>query len=382
MDSFEIIIGADICVTESNRDAFVNGNLDKIIDDEIISILKGADARIFNLEGPLTDKLNPIDKNGPNLIMPTKCIRAISDMNPTLLTLANNHIMDQGVTGLNSTLQCLNETNIPYVGVGENEAEARKGYIIELQGHKIGIYACTEHEFSLADSTRPGANPFDPLSSFDDIIELKEKCNYVIVLYHGGKEFYRYPTPYVQQLFRRMVDKGADLVIAQHTHCIGCEEKYKGATLIYGQGNFVFDGGNDEFWNSGLLVGVGFVDKDVRISYYPYRKQGSKVVLEKNPENSSLMKGFYERSQHITEEGFVKNNYMDYAGECLETYLRILNGNSFWFRLVNKLSGGGLIYKIQKRKGLLNVMNIIECEAHRELILMGIKKKVNSGYEE
>ena len=34
-----------------------------------------------------------------------------------------------------------------------------------------------------------GANPFDVLESFDDVEALKKTCDYVIVLYHGGKEF-------------------------------------------------------------------------------------------------------------------------------------------------------------------------------------------------
>lgn len=45
-----------------------------------------------------------------------------------------------------------------------------------------------------------GANPFDVLESFDDVQALKEHCDYVIVLYHGGKEFYRYPSPHVTTL--------------------------------------------------------------------------------------------------------------------------------------------------------------------------------------
>lgn len=382
MDSFEVVIGADICMTETNKDAFVNGNIGKIVDQRIISILKGADARIFNLEGPLVDEPDPIDKNGPNLIMSTECIKGISELNPTLLTLANNHIMDQGCIGLNSTLNCLSKANIPYVGVGESISEARKGQVAEMKGQRIGIYACAEHEFSLASNTEPGANPFDPFTSLDDITELKKKCDYLIVLYHGGKEYYRYPTPYLQKVFRRMVDKGADLVIAQHSHCIGCEEKYKDGILIYGQGNFIFDGGNDEFWNSGMLVGIRFDDDGVKINYYPYRKQGGKIIFDGNSDTSSLMTDYQERSEQIMVEEFIRNNYKEYAKKYLETYLRILNGNSCWFRLVNKVSRGGLIYRIQKKRGLLKVLNLIECEAHRELILTGIKQRMENFSEE
>src|SRR5699024_1436352 len=102
----------------------------------------------------------------------------------------------------------------------------------------------------------PGANPFDPLESFDHIQELKSKCDYVIVLYHGGKERYRYPSPYLQKVCRKFAQKGADLIVCQHSHCIGAYEEFEGSTIIYGQGNFIFNTLNNEFWNTSLLIKV------------------------------------------------------------------------------------------------------------------------------
>jgi len=55
------------------------------------------------------------------------------------------------------------------------------------------VYTCAEHEFTIATENTPGANPFDPLESLDHIQELKSKCDFVLVLYHGEKAHYRYP---------------------------------------------------------------------------------------------------------------------------------------------------------------------------------------------
>lgn len=147
-------------------------------------------------------------------------------------------------------------------------AEARKPYIIELDGLKIGIYACAEHEFSIATENASGANPFDPLESLDHVQGLSDKCDYVIVLYHGGKEHYRYPSPYLQKACRKMAEKGADLVVCQHSHCIGCFEEYEKSTIIYGQGNFIFDHSESEFWQTSLLVKI-VIDDGPHISYIP-----------------------------------------------------------------------------------------------------------------
>jgi len=218
----QLLIAADLVPTESNIDLFNKADIKTLLGEELFSIWNSADVRIFNLEVPLVDKRKPIDKCGPNLIAPKSTAKGIKALKPSLITLANNHIMDQGIQGLNSTREVLNSYNIPYIGVGDNLFEASKPYILNQKGLKIGIYACAEHEFSIAEENKPGANPFDPLESLDHIYNLKKKCDYVIVLYHGGKEHYRYPSPYLQKVCRKMVDKGANLVITQHSHCIGC----------------------------------------------------------------------------------------------------------------------------------------------------------------
>jgi len=218
----KIFIGADIVPKESNIDGFLNGETKAFVDENVVNLINNADFRVFNLELPLTDVETPIKKCGPNLIAPTSFINGLKKLGIDLLTLANNHIMDHGVGGLESTIAVLKENGIDYVGAGKNLSEAWKPYIIEQDGIKVGIYACAEHEFSIADEAYPGTNPFDPLESLDHISELKEQCDYVIVLYHGGKEHYRYPSPNLQKACRKMCDKGADLVVCQHSHCVGC----------------------------------------------------------------------------------------------------------------------------------------------------------------
>ena len=249
-----IIIGADIVPTRLNQQWFENGFAERLVGKELLELLKEADYRIFNLEVPLTDQEKPIAKMGPNLVATTSSVEAMKAMNIDLFTLANNHIMDQNVQGLLSTLRTLEQAGIDYVGAGTNSVEACKPWFLDIKGKRYGIYACAEHEFSIATDDHPGANSFDPLESLDHIHEIKEQCDYEIVLYHGGKEYYRYPSPYLQKVCRRIVDKGADLVVCQHSHCVGCKEEYLNGTIIYGQGNFIFENQNDEFWNTSLLI--------------------------------------------------------------------------------------------------------------------------------
>lgn len=228
-----ILIGADCVPTRSNIDLFATGDSQTLLGEELNNILQKADYRIFNLEVPLTDQVHPILKCGPNLIAPTKCVAGYKAMHVDLLTLANNHILDQDQQGLASTCSVLDAAEIAYTGVGKTPEEAAKPYIFECEGKRIGVYACAEHEFSIVTEYSAGANPVDLLETPDHIAALKEECDYVIVLYHGGKEHYRYPSPNLQKVCRKFVEKGADLVVCQHSHCIGCEEKIPGGVQLY-----------------------------------------------------------------------------------------------------------------------------------------------------
>lgn len=368
-----ILIGGDLVPTATNKSLFENGKAEALVGRELLDVLNKADYRIFNLETPLTDVEAPIDKNGPNLIAPTAAVKGYTALGVNLLSLANNHILDQGSDGLKATIEALEQNNIAHLGAGDNLSVAAKPYIFELDGEKIGVYACAEHEFTIATETTGGANPFDCLETFDHILSLKKQCDYVIVLYHGGKEHYRYPSPNLQRVCRKLVEKGADLVICQHSHCIGCEEKYMNGTIVYGQGNFIFDYSNNEFWQTSLLIGI----EGKKIIYYPIEKKQNIIGLANGEQAKKILDEFYARSEEIKLEGFIEREYKNFADEMIRGYLLALSGKKgIIFKAVNKLSRHKFVKRYirsrYKKANLLSVKNVIECEAHRELLLRGI----------
>ena len=378
--SIKILIGADICPTKTNFGLFEKCDTEALIGKKLLSLLKGADYTIFNLETPLTDTLSPIAKNGPCLAAPTATINGLKAINSHFFTLSNNHILDQGIQGLNSTMALLEKANIAYAGVGENLQAAGKPYIADIQGVKLGIYCCAEHEFSIATDTTAGANPYDPLISFDAVKELKKNSDFVIVLYHGGKEHYRYPSPQIQKIFRKFADCGANLVIAQHTHCIGCKEEYNGATLLYGQGNFLFDHSTSEYWQNNLLIELNIEKstKKVSINYIPCVKQDNGVRLAKEQEVKQILTDFKNRSEQIQQPGFIAEEYKIFANKLYNSYLQSCSGwfgRNLFVRTLNKLTGHRLLKYFYFKKDLLRIQNLLDCEAHREVFLQSIKGK-------
>lgn len=373
----EILIGGDVVPTAANIDLFSSGSVNELLGNSLYNLWGNADVRIFNLETPLVDQKAPIAKQGPNLVAPTSTIKGIKELRPELVTLANNHILDQGEYGLFSTQQLLKEYKIPSLGAGDNIAQAAEPYIIKKNGISIGVYACTEHEFTIATNKSAGANPFDPLESLDHIENLKSKCDYVIVLYHGGKEHYRYPSPYLQKVCRKIVEKGADLVVCQHSHCIGCYEEIKGSTIIYGQGNFIFNKYDNEYWNNSLIIKVT-ISSSNKIEFIPIIRTEKGVSLATGQNAKDIVDEFENRSKEIIKEGFVKTQYNNFSQEKLYLYLRQLSGSGKWISRIDKILFKNYFLKRKyDARRLMAILNYIECEAHRELLISAIKGETN-----
>lgn len=373
-----ILIGADIVPSSSNEKLFFSGNLDLLMGVGLKNLFNESDYNILNLEVPLVDFSSPIEKSGPVLRANTKCINAIKRMGVDLFTLANNHIMDQGVIGLESTIDLLKRNNICFVGAGRNIEESRKSFLVEVNGKRIGFYACAEHEFSIADDFNPGANPFDPLESLDHVFELRKKCDFLIVLYHGGKEHYRYPSPVLQRVCRKIIQKGANLVVCQHSHCIGCEEKYDGKTIVYGQGNFLFDDDHGPYSNTSLLIKI---NDDFSIEYLPLIKVEGGVRLADGKNAENILQQFNSRSEQIKQDAFIFEEYKKFAMQSFDSYMLACMGygHRFFLKILNRLTAyrlTKLLVGSYKKKELLYLRGVIQCEAHRELWLEGLKNKL------
>lgn len=64
-------------------------------------------------------------------------IRELAQVNFAAMSLANNHIMDQGKSGILATIKILSEIGIQPFGVGATSSEAWEPKIVEKNGIKI-----------------------------------------------------------------------------------------------------------------------------------------------------------------------------------------------------------------------------------------------------
>lgn len=370
----KLLILGDVGASETNQQMFCQASED-LFSPEIRNRCAEADIVLLNLEKPLTDEITPQGKCPPDVSAPIQTIHGIKLLHPTAVTLANNHIMDQREQGLNSTINVLTSNGIQFTGAGQNAEEASKPIIFRMKSCRIGVYACCEKEFSFATETTSGANVYDPLRTFEEIDRLKRESDYLIVLFHGGMQGYPYPTPYQQRVCRKMCEKGADLVMCQHSHIIGCEEEYAGGRIVYGQGNFLLDDVSSESWLSGLMTEININDDRASITYVPVQTRDHKVTLHENPEG--VLSEFRERSQEITNPETVKRLFVDLSKDKLPDYLMKLSGKSnFTQRVLGRLGLTKFFSRLYSKEACNRILDYLYCDTHREAIEYGLNRYI------
>jgi poly-gamma-glutamate synthesis protein (capsule biosynthesis protein) len=165
-----------------------------------------------------------------------------------------------------------------------------------------------------------------------------------------------------------MIRSGADLVVCQHSHCIGSFEKYGNGIIVYGQGNFLFDRRDDEFWSTGLLVRAT-IGESLDVEFLPIMKSGNGVKIPEPSIADEILSGFFQRSEQITHPGFIEEKFEKYCIEYGQYYLATLAGLGTTIRRADKVLNRPLTRLIYSRKKMRIIRNHFECETHRELIL-------------
>lgn len=290
----------DVCPNVNSHELYENCDIQTLFTDTL-PIFEGNDINFVNIECAFTESENAIKKFGPPLKAPIKTAEVLKKVGVNYCGLSNNHIFDYGIAGVKDTMKALDDAGITYTGFGDNYEDSRKNLIIEKDGEKVCIIAVCEHEYSYALEDRMGSRPFDEFDTMKDIREAKKENDRVIVLYHGGKERCHYPSPRLIRVCRAMADNGADVVLCQHTHCIGCYEQFENCHILYGQGNFHFTKRADlnypASWNESLMV--TYDTKSHEINFIPQLADEVSIKIAKGEEKKRILAEFEKRNNEL-----------------------------------------------------------------------------------
>ena len=205
--------------------------------------LTGADIALGNLEGPLTTRGELlVEKKYRFRSPPEKVAPALVNAGFDVLSLANNHSLDWGVTGMQDTREALRRHGLHSIGAGNNATEARAPVIIERQGIKLAFlaYTLTFPEEFWATPGRPGTAFGHQAHIRADVQAARQQADIVVVSFHWGAEVKTTLRPYQPLLAHTAIDAGAALVVGHHPHILQGAERYKDGLIFYSLGNFVF----------------------------------------------------------------------------------------------------------------------------------------------
>lgn len=366
MKNVNIIILGDICPSWGNRTEFNTLNPQNVFHD-ILPIMKGADYVIGNLEAPATESNIKLDKNSINLKANPKDVHVLKKAGVKALSLANNHILDYGIDGLNDTIMYTEKNGIMTYGVGEKD-QAEDLTVVHIEDTRVGFLAFAEHEFNCAQDYGYGANLWNDIESLSVIREAKKQVDYLIIQYHGGIENYKYPSPNLQKKCRAMAEAGADFITCQHSHCVGTRECWNESEILYGQGNTVFgyEENNDE-WNIGLLIQIS-LGETAHIEYIPIEAKQDGIYLMNEDNKREYLTKFDKESEKIIDSEFVRKSWVCFCQKQRDAYLPMLFAWGRIFNKINRILKGNLISWFTTKNSRRNVMNLVRCDAHREVI--------------
>lgn len=291
-----LLVG-DICPTAYSTPYFAQKDISTLFNDTT-SLFEDKDFVFANIECAITESENAIKKCGPNLKAPIATAEMLKELGVTLCGLSNNHVFDFGKEGAIDTINAIKAAGLDYTGFGENYEDSRKNYVFEKNGERICIITVCEHEFSYALDDRMGSRPYDEYDTMEDIRAAKSQYDRVLVMYHGGKEHALYPSPRLRKVCRAMAKNGADVVLCQHTHCIGTYEEFEGCHILYGQGNFHFAKPHDlETWYTLLAVEYDTVSHN--INFVPIRSGEYSISLANGEDKEEIMSALALRSAKL-----------------------------------------------------------------------------------
>ncbi len=215
-----------------------------LLDEKIIAFCQDSDHVVANVEGSIIDPEKTEIKSEKTMFLHythAGAVEHLKAIGADVWCLANNHAMDIGDVGIQSTIQQAELAGAITVGGGKDLEEASAPVI--LGDNTVGLIALGYYPGCVGPNEEHGG----VLNwSFEDLLrerirQVKESCKYCVVISHDGEEFTSLPQEYIRKRYLSYLDMGADVIIGHHPHVPMNYEKFGDKIIFYSLGNFIFD---------------------------------------------------------------------------------------------------------------------------------------------
>ena len=212
------------------------------------------DVKLINLETSITKSNDYWRGKGINYRMNPDNISCLTAAKIDCCSLANNHVLDWGYSGLVETIATLKTAQIKTAGAGLNQHSAQTPAIIEVKDKGRAIifsFGVTTSGIPVswaAGKDKPGVNLLPDLSrqTVQDIQKqvegVKQPGDLVVASIHwGGNWGYEIPPKQIEFAHQLIDLAGVDLIHGHSSHHVKGIEIYRDRPIIYGCGDFIND---------------------------------------------------------------------------------------------------------------------------------------------
>lgn len=277
----------------------------------IAPLLREADIAFANLETPLSDDA----RHSGAFRTPTAFADGLRWAGIDVVSTANNHALDAEGEGLLDTREALWKAGVGAVGSGRDLEDARRPFVIERNGVKVGVLGYTQFvnagTSAFAQDDRPGVAPLDPFVIEEDIHRLRDQVDYVVVSFHWAIENSQETHPDARAFAHRVIDAGADVILGHHPHVPRGVEVYKGKVIFYSLGNLIF-GHNHDYWMNNYLARLHLTPDGVReVEILPISGRGndlSQPFLLDGDDAAALLEDIQTRTRALDTAMEIRGN--------------------------------------------------------------------------
>ena len=224
---------------------------------DVAHLLAEGDITLVNFEGNLCG--SPYGTSSHSA--PQTLAEALSRAGVDLVQLANSYAINQGISGLQATIQSVRDAGMEALGVYADERayQAGKGYIIkDVQGVRIAFVAftkgmdgmtlpqgsehCVNVMYTDYDSTYQEVDK-ERITKILETVE-EEKPDLTVAMLHWGSEYNDTVSKTQESIVKLMQENGVDAIIGTHSHYVQqmTFDPETGNFVAYSLGDFISDG--------------------------------------------------------------------------------------------------------------------------------------------
>ena len=284
-----IMVGDALLHSSLYRDGYQNGTYDFTSQLEFIKPeIQKHDLAFYNQESILGGTSIGLS-DYPNFNSPQEFGDAMIDAGFNLVSLANNHTMDRGVTAIQNSCDYWKTKDVLTAGSYCSAEDAEEIKIKEKNGIKYTMLAYT---YGTNGITVPSDKPYlvnlysDELAKAD-IEKVRDKVDLLIVSMHWGTEYRSEPTDEQKREAEYLSNLGVDIIIGTHPHVIEPITYINDTLVIYSLGNFISAQSTNNDYNT-------MVELMTSVDVVKTTKDGQSEIKLENL-NNELLYNYYQK---------------------------------------------------------------------------------------